>query len=161
MWPPVASGCTATLARRWRPTPWRCNRRSPTTRTAGDDSSILGLVSTGWFLADFPDPEVVARPHQVTEDGWRIREHYGYPTYPNGQLRATASDLGRLLRLTINDGEIDGIRVLQPGVREALSKSVPVSGIADWFLQEYFTSQHLFWFSTTLGSRHRRGTQRW
>ncbi len=113
----------------------------------------LGLVSTGWFLADFPDPEVVARPHQVTEDGWRIREHYGYPTYPDGQLRATASDLGRLLRLTINDGEIDGIRVLQPGVREALSKSVPVSGIADWFLQEYFTSQHLFWFSTTLGSR--------
>jgi len=113
----------------------------------------LGLESTRWFLSDFPDPELIARPHQATDDGWRIREHYGYPTYPDGQLRATASDLGRLLRLTISDGEVDGVRILQPGVREELSKSVPVGGINDWFLREYFTQQHLFWFSTSLGKR--------
>lgn len=113
----------------------------------------LGLQSTGWFLADFPEPDLVARPHQATWEGWRVREHYGYPTYPDGQLRATASDLGRLLRLTIGDGEVDGVRVLAPGVREELTQRVPVRGIDDWFLREYFTAQHLFWFSTDLGSR--------
>jgi len=113
----------------------------------------LALEQTGWFLSDFPDPELIARPHQATDDGWRIREHYGYPTYPDGQLRTTASELGRLMQLTINDGEVDGVRVLEPGVRKTLSKKVPVNGIDDWFLQDYFTQQYLFWFSTSVGKR--------
>lgn len=113
----------------------------------------LGLTSTGWFLADFPDPALIARPHQATEDGWRVREHYGYPTYPDGQLRTTASELGRLMQLAINDGEVDGVRVLEPGVRKELTRRVPVPGIDDWFLSEYFTAQHLFWFSAELGNR--------
>lgn len=113
----------------------------------------LGLQRTGWHLDDFEDPAAIARPHQATWDGWEIREHYGYPTYPDGQLRTTASELGTLLRLTMADGELDGQRLLAPGVRESLTARAPVEGLNDWFLRDYFDQQFLFWFSTQLDER--------
>jgi len=112
----------------------------------------LGLEHTGWFLADFDDPDAIARPHQADEDGWNVREHYGYPTWPDGQLRATAGDLSRLLRLALGDGEIDGVRVLEPGVFDVLT-TAPIDGLNDWFLRQYLDQQYFFWFGTTLGDR--------
>lgn len=112
----------------------------------------LELANTGWFLADFDDPELIARPHEITEEGWAVREHYGFATWPDGQLRTTASELGVLLRLGMNDGELDGERLLPPGTKEALT-SEPVKGLSDWYIRPYVQKQYLFWFGMDLGDR--------
>ncbi|PRP97353.1 serine hydrolase domain-containing protein [Enhygromyxa salina] len=112
----------------------------------------LGLNHTGWFLADFPDPEAIARPHSITWEGWNVREHYGFSTWPDGQLRTTASELGRLMRLGMGDGEIDGVRVLEPGARQVLT-TPPVASLNDWYIRQYIEAQYFFWFGMTLGDR--------
>ncbi len=112
----------------------------------------LGLARTGWFLADFPAPEEVARPHAIEPAGWRVDEHYGFATWPDGQLRTTARELGRLLRLALADGELDGQRVLAPGALETLTTR-PVEGLDDWYIRPYIEDQYYFWFGMTLGER--------
>lgn len=112
----------------------------------------LGLTHTGWFLADFDDPDAIARPHEFDELGWTVREHYGYPTWPDGQLRTTASELGSLLRLVLGDGEVDGVRLFEPGALDPL-RTAPVPGLADWFLAAFLRQQYLFWFAAELDGR--------
>ena len=51
----------------------------------------LGMANTGWHLADH-DPALVAMPYYPTTDGFEPYGHYGYPDYPNGQLRASPAD---------------------------------------------------------------------
>ena len=72
----------------------------------------LGMNDTYWFLGDIPH-ENIARPHELpdkendlTEP--KIHKHYGYPDYPDGQVRTTASDYGRFLSLILNQGRING-----------------------------------------------------
>lgn len=66
----------------------------------------LGMQDTHWHLADFADPDTLASPH-TTRDGERFRvvPHYGFPDYPDGQLRSPVNDLGRLVAMMINDGQ--------------------------------------------------------
>ena len=112
----------------------------------------LGLTRTGWFLADFAADAAIARPHTVAAEGWQVEEHYGYPTWPDGQLRTTARELGRLLRLGIGDGAIDGERLLAAGARETLT-TPPVAGLDDWYIRPYVEEQYFFWFGMTLEER--------
>lgn len=112
----------------------------------------LGLEHTGWFLRDFDDPTAIARPHSITAEGWDVQEHYGYSTWPDGQLRTTASELGKILRVSLGDGMVDGVRLLSPGVREVLS-TPPVDGLDDWYIRPYVEAQYFFWFGMTLGDR--------
>lgn len=113
----------------------------------------LGMRNTGWFLADFDDPEQVARPHGVTEGGaWDVQEHYGFATWPDGQLRTTAADLGQILRVRLNDGEVDGVRLLPPGMTDAFASS-PVRGIRDWVIRPHIDKQNYFWFRMRLRGR--------
>jgi len=71
----------------------------------------LGMTNTHWHLADFPDTSLIAVPY--SSDGTAL-EHYGYPTWPDGQLRSSANDLGRFLAAYLNNGEFEGVRILQP-----------------------------------------------
>lgn len=74
----------------------------------------LGMTDSHWHLADFDDPSRLAMPH-TTRDGvnFRATGHYGYPDYPDGQLRSPVNDLGRLVAMMIGDGRgIDGEQVL-------------------------------------------------
>ena len=83
----------------------------------------LGMTHTGWFLRDFPDTTAVASPHDA--DG-RPLPHYGYPTWPDGQLRASVDDAARLLALLMNDGRAGETQLLRPEtVAEMLRPQVP------------------------------------
>jgi len=56
----------------------------------------LGMEHTAWKLARL-EGDVVAHPHYRLPVGFWVGAHYGYPDYPDGQLRSTPSDVGRLL----------------------------------------------------------------
>jgi CubicO group peptidase (beta-lactamase class C family) len=77
----------------------------------------LGMTNTHWHLADFPDMSIIAVPYKA--DGTAL-EHYGYPTWPDGQLRSSANDLGRFLAAILNGGELDGVRILKPETIDAM-----------------------------------------
>ncbi|MBI3118100.1 MAG: beta-lactamase family protein, partial [Candidatus Hydrogenedentes bacterium] len=87
----------------------------------------LGMTEAAWFLAGLEGARV-ARPHQYD---WLRREyvpldHYGYPDYPDGQLRASARAYARLLAVFLGDGTVDNVRILAPEtVTEMLSIPFP------------------------------------
>ena len=80
----------------------------------------LGMKNSYWFLADIPHDNI-ARPHDTPGKNNDLAapkalKHYGYPDYPDGQLRTTASDYCRFVSVILNDGKIDG----QPFVKKEI-----------------------------------------
>jgi CubicO group peptidase (beta-lactamase class C family) len=68
----------------------------------------LQMENTGWYLADFKDPTNIAVPYKDNKP----LEQYGFYSYPDGQLRSSARDMGRFLAAVINGGELNGQRIL-------------------------------------------------
>lgn len=77
----------------------------------------LGMSNTGWFLADFADQSQIAQPYAFRN---QPIDHYGYPTWPEGQLRTSVHDLAQLLAMVMNGGELDGVRVLDSETIETM-----------------------------------------
>lgn len=69
----------------------------------------LGMQNTGWFLADFPNQDDIAIPYVDKEP----LPHYGYPTWPDGQLRSSVNDMGQFLAMVMNNGSWQGTQILQ------------------------------------------------
>lgn len=80
----------------------------------------LGMSHTGWFLRDFPDTRTIASPHDA--EG-RPLPHYGYPTWPDGQLRASVRDAAKLLALLMNDGRVGDRQLLRPDTVAAMLRA--------------------------------------
>ena len=104
---------------------------------------VLGMNHTGWHLADF-DVDTVAMPYAYIDGEQVAYGHYGYPDYPDGQLRSSITDLSRFLAAISNGGEIAQDRVLKTEtVEELLSPQVPsVSG-----------DQFVFWYRSENAGR--------
>jgi len=67
----------------------------------------LGMTNTAWHLASLEgDP---AMPYTWRQGDYQAEGHYGFPDYPDGQLRASALDLGRFLEAW---GEEPDLRVI-------------------------------------------------
>lgn len=113
----------------------------------------LGMGHTGWFLADLPRDAAVARPTTRTGGGaWRVHPHYGFPTYPDGQLRSSAGDIGRLLSLVLAGGVWQGERVMtEAAVARLLSEPHPELR-AD-VRSDGVARQRLVWFDLKQGGR--------
>ena len=75
----------------------------------------LGMDHTGWHLADVVDP---AMPYQWGGGEFTAHGQYGFPDYPNGQLRSTPRDLARLLAVVTGDDTA----VLDPASVEELRR---------------------------------------
>lgn len=80
----------------------------------------LGMRSTAWFLADVP-----AQRHAqlyVAQNGLSIPiPPYGVTTYPDGGVRTSVADLSRFFLALLNDGALDGTRILdRRSVKEML-----------------------------------------
>lgn len=73
----------------------------------------LKMHNAYWFLKEIPHNNI-AHPHELTppskkEPGEvKVLNHYGYPDFPDGQLRCTVSDYAQIVKLMINDGQVDG-----------------------------------------------------
>ena len=73
----------------------------------------LHMYHSYWFLKEIPHSNI-AYPHEVIppskKDTGQVKvlNHYGYPDYPDGQLRTTVSDYAQIVKLMVNDGQVDG-----------------------------------------------------
>lgn len=103
--------------------------------------SPLGMTQTGWHLADF-DESMVAYPHNQNEfgNGYSVIPHYGYPDYPDGQLRSSAQHMARFLAMFANGGIYDGVRVLQESTVELMRNTTPID-----------QGQGMIWYQFSLG----------
>ena len=98
----------------------------------------LGMTHTGWHLADH-DVAQVAIPYQRVGETFLAYGHYGYPDYPDGQLRSSAEDMARYLLAMDLGGALDGVRVLsEAGIDEMFSPQIP----------EVEDTQGLFWYGS-------------
>lgn len=71
----------------------------------------LGMRNTAWFMADL-DKDDVAMPYRVIGRDRVAQGFYGYPDYPDGQLRSSAPDMARFLGAFVNEGWFERTRIL-------------------------------------------------
>ena len=71
----------------------------------------LGMRSSYWFLNDIPHKNI-SMPHEFVENKskdseFKVLKHYGFPDYPDGQLRTNVSDYAKIIELMLNKGKVD------------------------------------------------------
>jgi CubicO group peptidase (beta-lactamase class C family) len=71
----------------------------------------LSMDETSWFLANL-DPNNIAVPYHWNGSSYTPYRHYGYPDYPDGQLRTSATQLAQHLTAFMQYGQIDTVRML-------------------------------------------------
>jgi len=71
----------------------------------------LGMQDTAWHLAGL-DQSIVAMPYEWNLNDWEAFGHFGYPDYPDGQLRTGAEQLATFLAMFQNGGEVQGTRIV-------------------------------------------------
>jgi CubicO group peptidase (beta-lactamase class C family) len=73
----------------------------------------LNMYETAWFLKDI-DISKLAVPYDVQEDSITPICYYGFPSYPDGQLRTSALEYANFISMLLNDGSYNGEEILQP-----------------------------------------------
>lgn len=104
----------------------------------------LGMTETDWRLSTL-DLGKVAMPYSGDHaSGFEPEGHFGFPTYPDGLLRTSPTQLARFMIMVLQFGELDGKRILS---REAVAamRDVPFPDVAD--------GQGLLWYYDNVGSR--------
>jgi CubicO group peptidase (beta-lactamase class C family) len=81
----------------------------------------LGMAETSWHLAGLP-ARSIAMPYTQHGGEFVPAGLYGYPDYPDGQLRTSPSHLARHLMAFMGFGELDGARILQPATVEEMRR---------------------------------------
>lgn len=72
----------------------------------------LGMRSSYWFLKDISHDNI-SLPHEFLEGKskdslYKGLKPYGFPDYPDGQLRTNVSDYAQIVKLMVNKGKVDG-----------------------------------------------------
>lgn len=87
----------------------------------------LCMNSSSFLLAGISDTSRIARPYVWDNGIYWDAGLYGYPDYPDGQLRTTSTDLARFMTMYLQYGEYEGVRVLDSTtVAYILSQQTPV-----------------------------------
>jgi CubicO group peptidase (beta-lactamase class C family) len=85
----------------------------------------LGMTETSWHLAEL-DRTLVAMAYGYRGGRFEPYGLYGYPDYPDGQLRTSARHLAHHLLAFMEFGRLDGVRILQEEtVREMRRSQIP------------------------------------
>lgn len=83
----------------------------------------LGMTNSGYFLAEFDDLDAIAMPYvrRGTPFG-----HIGFPTWPDGMVRASSADVAILLATIMNSGHFQNTQLLAPeSVKIMLNPTMP------------------------------------
>jgi CubicO group peptidase (beta-lactamase class C family) len=87
----------------------------------------LCMNSSSFLLAGISDTSRIARPYYRDGSSYLDAGLYGYPDYPDGQLRTTSTDLARFMTMYMQYGIYEGIRVLDSTTVEyMLQQQTPV-----------------------------------
>ncbi len=119
-----------------------------TSGTAFDDHcddrifAVLGMEHTGWHLADH-DLDELAVPYVMRGGELQAEEHYGYPDYPDGQLRASVVDLARFVAAVSAGGAWGEARILDEDSNAAMLEEQPYGG----------GGQGVIWYEFEIGGR--------
>jgi CubicO group peptidase (beta-lactamase class C family) len=86
----------------------------------------LGMTDTGWRLGDVRASQVAVPTRWSRETGtFQGRHQYGYPDYPDGELRTTAPHLAYHLAMFAGGGAWQGVRLLRRDtVQEMMRRQV-------------------------------------
>ena len=127
----------------------------------------LGMSRTRWMIADI-DPDMTTTPYTWVEDnaargpswggiplgvikpdgptltdtlpnGYDANCVYNHPNYPDGFLRTSVAQMATWARLWLGDGEIDGVRLLNPENTEQMFTGDAAAGSGE--------RQGLTWYS--------------
>ena len=90
----------------------------------------LGMTNTDWKLnGGRLDLNNTARPHAFNPPLYlppiRVQEHYGFPDYPNGQLRTNARSLAKFMIPHLTDGTFEGQRLLDDATVKLMQEEEP------------------------------------
>jgi len=77
----------------------------------------LKMNNSYWFLKDIPHDNI-AHPHKLPEKNTdftqpKVLKHYGYPDFPDGQLRTTVKDYIQIVKLILNKGLVSNKRFIK------------------------------------------------
>ncbi len=85
----------------------------------------LDMDRTSWHLAGL-DRTDIAMPYHWKDGAFVAYGQYGYPDYPDGELRTSVVGLAAYLRAFMAFGELDGVRILDADtVREMRRAQFP------------------------------------
>ena len=79
------------------------------------DTAIFQKIcmdNTSFHLAGFPDTSIIARPYMWYNGALEDAGLYGYPDYPDGQLRTNITALARFMTMYMQYGTYEGTRIL-------------------------------------------------
>jgi CubicO group peptidase (beta-lactamase class C family) len=102
----------------------------------------LGMTNTAWFLRDL-DVSLIAHPYAWNGSSNSDYGHYGYASYPDGELRTTVRSLAKWLSANINSGRLGNVRVLDSAtvrLMRTVNYQLPPWGGSD-------IGQGLIWFT--------------
>lgn len=72
----------------------------------------VGLDGAGWFFADI-DTSRLATPYAKSGRGYAALPHHGFAFYTASSMMISVTGVERWLRLHLDDGTIDGVRILE------------------------------------------------
>ena len=106
--------------------------------------SPLGMTNSGYFLTEFTDSSAIALPYLRQNTPYGL---VGYPTWPDGMMRASVHDVAILLTAVMNNGVYQDTRILTPESAAILLTptlpAVPQHGVF-WETAESEFSTHFF-----------------
>ncbi len=99
----------------------------------------LCMNGTAWFLSEL-DTSQIAHPYIYSGGEYHDQGLYGYPDYPDGQLRTTSISLAKFLWMNMNGGNFEGQQILDSST-VSLIRTPAVPGIDE--------TQGIIWYSYT------------
>jgi CubicO group peptidase (beta-lactamase class C family) len=70
----------------------------------------LQMDEAYWFLREIPHNNV-SMPHEFMDNkikSFKVLKHYGFPDYPDGQLRTNVTNYAEITKLMLNKGAVNG-----------------------------------------------------
>jgi CubicO group peptidase (beta-lactamase class C family) len=81
----------------------------------------LGMNETSWFLSNL-DENNIATPYAYEGNDYQAYSHWGWPYYPSAGLRTSVLQFARFLKVFMNNGQGDGVRILKSATVDSMIK---------------------------------------